>query len=285
MRMSWVLPWEGGWTRRGLGRGRGVLTGLHLLGGCCAALRQALGKRRPTRRFDATWLTSRRKQCPFKMARRSPRQLLLPTPPSWGGRRPNSGPKPSKHSDRRHLARPAHTARVPVHVTLRAARGLSSLRSEAAFAGLCGAIRSANGVRFAVVHFSAQTDHVHLIIEASSRERLIRGLQGLAGRIARAMNRIWRRRGKVWSGRYHSRALSTPREMRNALVYVLLNFRKHIRAPAGVDPRSSGPWFDGWTRVPRPAAVPSPVAAPRTWLAGTGWRRAGGPIDAGESPA
>ena len=35
--------------------------------------------------------------------------------------------------------------------------------------------------------------------------------------------------------------LTTPSEVRNALVYVLLNFRKHLRAMPGIDPRSSGP--------------------------------------------
>src|SRR5262249_9119285 len=122
-------------------------------------------------------------------------------------------------------------------------------------------------------------------VEASSREALIRGLQGLAGRLARAINRSSCRRGKVWDGRYHARALKTPREVRNALVYVLLNFRKHLRAPAAIDPRSSGPWFDGCVATPEPGAGPCPVTSPRTWLARTGWRRVGGPIDPSESPA
>jgi hypothetical protein len=33
--------------------------------------------------------------------------------------------------------------------------------------------------------------------------------------------------------------------MRLALVYVLLNFRKHLGAAPAIDPRSSGPWFHG----------------------------------------
>ena len=68
------------------------------------------------------------------------------------------------------------------------------------------------------------------------------------------------------------------------MVYVLLNFRKHLRAAAGVDPCSSGPWFDGWSRPTRWAGTDRPVAMPRTWLAALGWRRAGGPIDWRERP-
>jgi hypothetical protein len=75
--------------------------------------------------------------------------------------------------------------------------------------------------------------------------------------------------------------------VRRGLVYLLLNFRKHLRAPAIVDPRSSGRWFTkGWrSRQPLVSGDPSPVAAPRTWLAAIGWRRAGGPLDPSERPA
>ncbi len=69
------------------------------------------------------------------------------------------------------------------------------------------------------------------------------------------------------------------------MVYVLLNFRKHLRAAVAVDPCSSGPWFDGWVRPVARASVPPPVAAPRTWLATAGWRRGGGAIDWREGPA
>jgi hypothetical protein len=89
----------------------------------------------------------------------------------------------------------------------------------------------------------------------------------------------------VWNQRYHDHPLATPSEVRLGLVYVLLNFRKHLRASPGIDPRSSGPWFEGWTTAPSTAAQPSPVSSPRTWLALIGWRRVGGAIDPAEAPA
>jgi putative transposase len=137
---------------------------------------------------------------------------------------------------------------------------------------------------FRVVHFSVQTDHVHLIVEADAADNLRAGINGLAGRMARALNRVWRRGGAVWSDRYHSRALTTPREVRNAFVYVLLTFRKHLRAGPGIDPRSSGAWFDGWSNAPTAQTQPCPVASAQTWLATAGWRRAGGPIGTDEAP-
>jgi hypothetical protein len=115
-------------------------------------------------------------------------------------------------------------------------------------------------------------------------------LQGLAIRAARAVNRALGRRGAVWADRYHAHALRTPREMRNAIVYVLQNcaWVKHVPGARGVDLRSSAPWFDGWREMRSifrsgPCPHSAPVTAPRTWLARLGWRR-GGLIDVCETP-
>jgi REP element-mobilizing transposase RayT len=154
------------------------------------------------------------------------------------------------------------------------------------------ALAAASHAGFRVVHFSVQADHVHLLVEARDAGALSRGMRGVAIRLARAINRARGRRGPVWADRYHARALTTPREVRAALVYILMNHKKHRPATewrayapgrnyrpgaAGIDPCSSGRWFDGWRehRALRPAGVPSPVAAPRTWLARDGWRRYG----------
>jgi len=154
------------------------------------------------------------------------------------------------------------------------------------FSELARALARSSRRSLRVTQFSVQTDHVHLIVEADTPYGLTRGLQGLAVRCARAINRAARRRGAVWAHRHHAHHLRTPQEVRRALAYVLLNFRKHLGAQPGVDPRSSGLWFDGWT--PSVSALvaqgPCPVARPRTWLGAVGWRRAGGAIDPREGP-
>jgi len=139
------------------------------------------------------------------------------------------------------------------------------------------------------------SDHVHLIVEAHDKRALSRGMQGLAIRIAKAINR-GERRGKVFRDRYHAIVLATPRHVRNALAYVILNARRHDRNRDGaswIDPFSSGYWFDGWRRdverLKRESArhldfsFESPCAAPRTWLLGVGWRFRG-LIDPSEIP-
>ena len=110
-------------------------------------------------------------------------------------------------------------------------------------------------------------------------------MRGLAIRLAKAVNRALGRAGRVWGDRYHARMLRTPREVRNALVYVLNNFRKHLRDAVGLDACSSAQYFDGWRTVPAFGRVVGvlPVATARTWLARVGWRRHG-PIDVDECP-
>ena len=80
---------------------------------------------------------------------------------------------------------------------------------------------------FRLVHYSVQSNHLHLIAEAEDREALIRGLQGLGVRIAKRMNRALDRSGSVLVDRYHVRALETPNEVRMALRYVINNALRH----------------------------------------------------------
>jgi hypothetical protein len=136
-----------------------------------------------------------------------------------------------------------------------------------------------------VIHFSIQQDHGHFIVEGDEARRARGGVHGLAIRLALAVNRALGRKGTVVGDRYHARPLTTPRQMRASMVYVLLNFRKHLRAPACVDPRSSGPQFSGWQRAPATTDVAPATALPDTWMARIGWRLAGGPLRVEEHPA
>src|SRR3990172_13276637 len=94
-------------------------------------------------------------------------------------------------------------------------------------------------------------NHLHLVAEPQARAALRRGMQGLSIRVAKALNRLLGRGGKVLTDRYYARALATAAETRAALNYVMTNARKHGLAGAGgaagcTDPYSSAPYFDGW---------------------------------------
>ena len=218
-------------------------------------------------------------------------QLGLPFRPvyKWGGRRKGAGRKRSRSAGSgTHAVRPFHDRHQPVLVTWKVVRGLPSLRWLPAARAVGEAIRATTaryaGTSFRIVHFSIQSDHLHLLVEAGSKTTLSRGLAGLAITIARRFNKAIGRKGKVFAERYHARALSTPTAVRNAIVYVLQNHLHHRPSRHWVDECSSGRWFTGW-KAPLPIPLtPSPVQAPLTWLLSTGWKRHG-LIDFTEGPA
>ena|SRR5947209_7158315 len=210
------------------------------------------------------------------MARRAA-QLCLPVPPTWGGRRPGAGRKrtPGRRPSVPHRTRPPHKAAHPVHVTLRTTAAVRCLRAPRVFPAVRRALAEASHEGFRIIEFSAQDDHLRLLVEAEDRSCLSRGLSGLAIRLARAVNRALGRRGAVWADRYHARAVTTPRAVRHAIVYVLANRKKHAPGERGLDGCSSARWFTGWRDAPPPPTERSPVARARTWLAAVGWRRHG----------
>jgi REP element-mobilizing transposase RayT len=173
------------------------------------------------------------------------------------------------------------TPETPVHVTLRVLPHVWNLRSRRSLAVFEAALAGIQGREdFRVVHFSLQGEHLHLVLEADDADALATGMQGLTVRLAKGLNRMMGRRGRVFTDRYHAHVLRTPAEVRNALAYVLLNRNSHmvrigVRPDAGRrDDFSSAATLDGWTDggAPAPRTVTS---APRSWLLRAGWKRRG----------
>ena len=185
-----------------------------------------------------------------------------------------------------HGPRALLAARFPAHVTMKLLRGLPRrLRSKREYTALRGAFAAGcDRHGFRLTHYAELNDHLHFLVEARDRAALSRGLQGLAIRIAKALNRLWRRAGTVFADRYHDRILKTPREVRNALRYVLGNGKKHaaegreVAVPQAIDTFTSAPWFDGFREtvtVRGIDAMPRPVTDAHTWMLTIGWRRHG----------
>ena len=222
-------------------------------------------------------------------------QVLLPFPNTWGGRRRGAGRKrQGVRAEVPHRARSAHRAAEPVHVTRRSR--FKPLRSQFVFPTLRGAIGDVNRRhrgKFRIVHFSVQFDHLHLIVEALDRKTLSGGMAGFTVSLARRLNRLAFRRGRLFSDRWHERPLTTPRAVRHAIVYVLANCRKHGEPEVLIDHYSSAPHFRFFKefhgKTPLEAdgnaseARGSPVEPPSTWLLSQGWLR-GGSISVYEHP-
>ncbi len=208
-------------------------------------------------------------------------------PTGHGGWRPNAG-RPKGRSVVAHEAREDFSPRIPQHVTLKLVDELPSLRDEGLVRLLRTQIAFSHKPDYRIIEFSIQYDHMHFINEADGLESLESGTQGLAVRIARRLNRALGRKGKVFDHRYHSRSLATPREVRNALRYVLNNERHHayergtLLDPAWLDPFSSARWFTGWVAPMETSTLPSsilrlpqPTMPPSVWLLTTGWKKHG----------
>lgn len=179
---------------------------------------------------------------------------------SHGGRREGAG---RKRGDRvSHAARPRFDQPLPVHVTLRMGDHVWNLRSRRSFRRIKACLEQARarlGCR--LIEFSVQGNHIHVVLEADGDERLSRAVQGLCVRIAKALNSMMGRKGRVFDDHYHSRLLRTPTELVNAIAYVLGSAAHHHGGRPDDDPYSS-------------ARARDVLAQPVGWLLRTGWRRA-----------
>jgi putative transposase len=181
-----------------------------------------------------------------------------------GGKRRHAGRKPKgKVALVSHAARPRFERPMPAHVTLKVRREVPNLRSSRRFEVIrkCfKAARGAHGMR--LVEFSVLGDHLHLLVEADSNIALSRGVQGLAVRLARRLNQLLQRSGKLFADHYHSHLLHSPTEVSRAINYVRHNAERHY-GEKGPDMFSSGG-----------AHAAELLAEAKGWLLRVGWRRA-----------
>jgi REP element-mobilizing transposase RayT len=174
-----------------------------------------------------------------------------------GGKRRGAGRKPNGARAReRHEARPEFRSYHALHVVMRIAPGVGSLRRRRMYKAMRDAtITAALRERFRIVHISLQRTHVHMIVEAEDKAALARGMQGFQISAARHINTplgdgVRRRSGKVFADRYHVEVITSPTRARYTLSYVRFNrpipagFGRpgvSTRPSAGSTPRNSMP--------------------------------------------
>jgi len=177
-----------------------------------------------------------------------------------GGRRLGAGRKRGNKAS--HHPRPAFDRPMPAHVTLKVREDVPSLRSSRRFATIKRSFAAARGLHgLRLVEFTVLSNHLHLVVEADSSVALAKGMQGLNVRLAKALNALLRRRGRVFADHYHSRLLRTPTELTRAIRYVLGNAFHHYGDDCAAFSSSE------------PGALEL-LAVPRGWLLRVGWRRA-----------
>ena len=238
-----------------------------------------------------------------------PEQLVLFN--QRGGKRRGAGrPPKGARAGSPHKQRPYLHARNPVHVVLRVIPAVGSLRRRVAYHAIREAtLTTARREDFRIVHLSIQRTHLHLLVEANDKAALASGMQGFQISAAKHLNAAIskgkpgpRRRGTVFPDRYHAEIITSPRQARHALKYVLSNWRKHGEDQMlpmrewKIDWFSSAAMFPGWAeygpyeeepflwRGPE-TYEPLVVSQPRTWLLRAGYKKAGPPISTREVPS
>jgi len=229
------------------------------------------------RRRRSAWNKRRKGQLEIDLRPRTKRGAL---------RKKLGRPVTGRRMDPRHRTRPELDPHHPVHIVLRVTREVASLRTRHAYRAIRRAVdRSRARSDFRIAHMSIQSNHLHLLVEADGKDALRSGMQGFAISAARRLNReLRRKRGDVFAFRYHATVITSPAQARNAISYIVNNWRHHRRDlydSRRFDPYSSAHAIAEWGIRPREDQLP--VVRPTTWLLTDGYKR-GDPIRPDEIP-
>lgn len=138
---------------------------------------------------------------------------------SRGGRRPGCGRKRLKSKGVAHRTRETVKRQTPMHINF---KYKTQIRNKDCLRLLKRAIVRARRFNLRIIHYSLQSNHIHLIVEADHNEILTAGMRSLTITFAKGL-----KQGKVQIERYHLHVLRTIQETRNAVHYVLFNKQRH----------------------------------------------------------
>ena len=110
--------------------------------------------------------------------------------------------------DSRRMPEPPFASVVDIHRALERPLALALARAD-----------------FRIVHLAVRPTRLELLVEADDRIALARGMQGFQVSAARSLNRLRRRRGRVFVDRYHARILHS----RSAVAAVLARLPQHAQ--------------------------------------------------------
>jgi len=157
----------------------------------------------------------------------------------WGGARAGAGrPKRGAIASEPHKQRPAHLCSQPVHVVARVVRAAGVLHDRHARRAIERALqRSLGHSAFRIVHLRIAQARIELVVEASDRIALARGMQGFQVAAAKHLNRLRGRRGCVFADRYRARPLRTFAAVREVVGTAVWRGPTSYELPDGVAER------------------------------------------------
>lgn len=127
----------------------------------------------------------------------------------------------------RHTCRETIKVLTVLHLTVKIERAKAGIKNKDTLKLLHKAILKARKQGLAIIHYTLERDHVHLMVEANNNAILGRGMQAFGITFSKGINKLKSLKGQVFKTRYHFKKLKTPTEIKNALNYILGNAIKH----------------------------------------------------------
>jgi len=155
-----------------------------------------------------------------------------------GGYRPGAGRKPLVgRVSVKHAARPVFDVPSALHIVHRAGARAEVLSRRECQPTLEHALQeSAEKPNFRLVLAGVGPDRLHLIVEADDKVALRFGMQSIAIRIARQLNRFTGERGQFFADRYDARVLHTRRDIETAVARLETATQETGLAPIALAP-------------------------------------------------
>ena len=110
-----------------------------------------------------------------------------------------------------------------MHLTTRVVPGAPSLRQPEVLQQLRELLAGAEQRGVKTVAYALMDGHIHLLVVCESAEELRDGTRYLFSQLARRLNRMWGRRGRLFVERYWSVCCRSVKQAFHALGYVLRN--------------------------------------------------------------
>ncbi len=212
---------------------------------------------------------------------------------SHGGARKGAGKKKTDKGMQNHTARPVISCKTPLHINIKLHKNLPNMRTKKLFKVVKRAIHRAQIRGFRINQFAILKNHIHLIVEANDNKEMGKAMQALTISLAKSINGMCKRKGKVFVDRYHLHILKTPNEVKQALIYLFKNAARHYRLKNIFDPYSSLVVFNHREKlldlhgflVPKFLSsfnqicdhfdeIAKMIDPPRSWLLKFGWMKA-----------
>lgn len=150
-----------------------------------------------------------------------------------------AGRKPIHDKGIRHIEREDLKKNTALHLTIKIVKEKAAIKNKSVLKALHHAIKKARHKGLQVIHYTLEYDHIHLLVEASDKHTLGKGMQSLGISFSKGINKIKKSAGIVFKNRYHSRKLQSLQEIKNVLHYILGNGIKHKESMSIVSPYNS----------------------------------------------